>query len=290
MRLLLGISPLVLLLLLVGEQRVGIAGGSPAPFDPSEVVARIVPPRPADAITGSEFARRTSKMRGAARQRAAVAEITRGNVPDFVRHLVPVELSGELHGETVQVVVWVIPDYLAIGSDDDFLRMPLTHPSATEIADRFDCLLPTTRIVDAIFEQAPHHLMPAPLPPGPKMRSSEYYMRHRQLIERQVVGIPPGELIAGHKKDVVLTGRLVQRRGRIAIYGWHRPNGKPIQPLSTVHDARYADYSHGLRLVYSQIRVQGEMRSLYEVLADPELAPLVSDEGAIPSAWELMHP
>jgi len=258
--------------------------------DPSDIVARIIPERPEDAITGTEFARRTTGFKGIARQQAALFELRRGNVPNFLRHLVPVRLSREIAGELVEGIVWVLPDYLAIGSDDDFLRMPLTYYSATDVANRFDCVLPTTRIVDAIFAQAPHHLTPAPLPAGPKMRSSEYYLRHRQLIERQVVGIPPGELIVGHKKDVVLTNRLSTHKDRIAIYGWQRPNGNPIQPLSTIHGARYADYSHGLRLVYDEIWVRGAMRSIYDVLKDPELAPLVSDEGAIPAAWALMHP
>ncbi len=41
-----------------------------------------------------------------------------------------------------------------------------------------------------------------------------------------------GKLIAGHKKDVVITNRLLTMPKRVAIYGWHRPNGSPIQPLA----------------------------------------------------------
>jgi len=151
-------------------------------------------------------------------------------------------------------------------------------------------VLPTTRIVDAVYEQSPYHLVPEPLPPGPKMRSSVYFMRHRKLIERQLAGISLGELVAGHKKDVVLTERLATRLDRIAIYGWHRSVGDPIQPLSTIHGARYADYSHGVRLVWATVLIGGEPRSIYDVLEDPELAPVLSDEGAMPDAWKIMHP
>ena len=191
----------------------------------------------------------------------------------------------------VAATVWVMPDYLAIGSDRDFLRLPLTYPSATEVVNRLGFVLPTCRIVDAVFRQARHHLPPEPLPPGPKMRSIEYYLKHRQLIERDRQGIPLGELIAGHKKDIVLTRRLALRPNRIAIYGWHRPSGDAIQPLSTVHGARYADYSHGVRPVWVTVLVAGEERSIYDVLAGSAAgAALLSDEGGIPNAWRLMHP
>lgn len=249
-----------------------------------------IPPRPADALSGTDFAKTTAAMTGPQRQQAAIAEILKGNVPSFVRLQVPVALSGQLpSGETTTAVVWVSPDYLAIGSDDDFLRMPLTLPSATKVARTFQCVLPTARIVDAVWQQADVHLTPAPLPPGPRMRSSEYYLRHRSLIEGQRGDLPPETLVAGDKKDVVLTPRLFKKRDRIAIYGWHRNNGQPIQPLSTVHGARYADYSHGIRLVSDQVLINGERRSIFDVLADPSLAPLLNAEGAF-DARGLMQP
>ena len=43
-----------------------------------------------------------------------------------------------------------MPDYLAVGSDDDFVRMPMTPQTAQQIADLFGCILPTRKMVDAI--------------------------------------------------------------------------------------------------------------------------------------------
>jgi len=120
------------------------------------------------------------------------------------------------------------------------------------------------------------------------MRSTEYYVRHNNLIETQRTGRPLGELVAGHKKDVVLTNRLLGPE-RIAIYGWHRKDGTPIQGLSTVHGARYADYSHGVRLVYEKVCIDGQLRSIYDVLEDPALAPVLSYEGLIPRIRKLMR-
>jgi hypothetical protein len=253
------------------------------------MTATAIPPRPRQAMTGSQFAQQTADMTGVARQRAAVRQLLSGNVPDFLRHLRPVRL-GSPSGRTA--TVWVTPDYLAIGSDRDFLRIPLTEVSAVQVVTRFAGVLPTTRIVDAVWAQSAFHLEPDPLPPGPWMRSTAYYLRHRALIERRRArsGLPLGVLISGHKKDLVLTNRLLERSGRVAIYGWHHRNGEPIQPLSTVHGARYADYSHGVRLVLETVWVNSEPRSIYDILADPDLAPLLSSEGPMEAAWKLMHP
>jgi hypothetical protein len=250
-----------------------------------------LPARPAGAIGGSEFARRTSGLSSADRDRAVVAELERGNVPSFLGHLTPVKLSPNPGGaQAVAATIWVTPDYLAIGSDDDFLYVPLTYYSATIIADRFGSILPTARMVDAIYEQSAHHLRPAPLPAGPLMRSNLYLSKHQQRIDEQRSGLPLGELISGHKKDLVLTNRLRQLPGRVAIYGWHRAPGDPIQPLSTVHGAQYVDYSHGVRLVSTTVVVDGRPRSIYDALQDSRVAPVLSREGVTRDPWGLMHP
>jgi hypothetical protein len=250
-----------------------------------------LPPRPGDAPGGAEFARRASQLTERGRQHAAMAELRRGNAPEFLRDLRPVELSHRRSdGSQLSGTVWVTPDYLAIGSDDDFLRMPLSLPDALTICDEYGFVLPTRKIVDAIYEQASFHLSPKPMQPGPQMRSTDYLWRHQQLIETQLAGHPHGELVAGHKKDLVLTGRLNSKPGRVAIYGWHRLSGQPIQPLSTVHGENYLDYSHGVRLVSGTMLVDGVRRRILEVLEDPLLAPLLSYESVIGNARTLMRP
>jgi hypothetical protein len=250
-----------------------------------------LPARPADAIGGAEFARRTSGMSSEDRDRAVVAELERGNVPSFLGHLTPVKLTTHAPGgPAVAATIWVTPDYLAIGSDDDFLYVPLNYYSATVVADYFGCVLPTASMVDAIYEQSAHHLTPAPLPAGPLMRSNLYLEKHQQRIDEQRAGLPLGDLISGHKKDLVLSNRLRQCPGRVAIYGWHLGPGHPIQPLSTVHGARYVDYSHGVRLVSDTVVVDSEPRSIYDALQDSQIAPVLSREGVTRDPWGLMHP
>lgn len=280
----------VLAVLLLSPSGSGV-DTAPADETPASLSADWLPARPADAFTGSEFARRTTGFMGSRRQAAALRELRRGNFPDFLRDLKPVKVAdATADGRPATVTFFVMPDYLAIGSEQDFLRIPLTRPSAVAIAREFGFVLPTRKMVDLIYEQADLQLEPIPLPPGPKMRSSPYYLRHQRLIEEQRAGRALGELTSGHKKDVVLTNRLHRKAGRIAIYGWHRTNGDPIQPLSTVHGARYADYSHGVRLVYATVWLDGEPRSIYDLLESPVLAPLLSYEGVIHRVRNLMRP
>ena len=55
----------------------------------------------------------------------------------------------------------------------------------------------------------------------------------------------------------------------------------PIQPLSLLHEASYADYSHGIGWVSSPMVVDGVERPIADVARDPELAGLLSDEGPL---------
>ena len=260
--------------------------------DIQDFLIRKIPSRPYFAMTGSEFAKFVSAMDESMREQAIQAQIALGNIPDFLKKLKPVYLDPIFEdGKTITATIFVMPDYLAIGSDRDFLRMPMNLYTAVEIADRFGFVLPTKKIVDAIFKQSAFHFIPEPMPPGPKMRSTPYYVKHNRKIKEQGLALhcPLDVLVSGQKKDVVLTNRLVRNKGKIAIYGWHYLSGTPIQPLTTVHHAGYADYSHGIRLVGSTILLNGEPHSIYEVLESPKLAEILSDEGAIPAARQIMN-
>jgi hypothetical protein len=249
-----------------------------------------IPPRQHLAITGSEFVDQVSRMDEQDREQAILDQILQGNLPEFLRSLKPVCLQCEFHdGSTLTGTVFVMPDYLAIGSDDDFLRIPMNLHTATAIAFQFGFMLPTPTIVDAIYDQSAYHLKPQPMLPGPQMRSTFYYRAHDQKIKEQCLlsGIPPGELVSGHKKDVVIANRMAQKKDRIAIYGWHQCAGAPIQPLSTVHDSCYADYSHGIRLVSDVVWIDGKPQSIYDVLEDPKLAKVLSTEGVIYNMREM---
>lgn len=243
-----------------------------------------IPGRPRNAATGSALSARLDGATGHTRDATITREILAGNLPEFQRRLVPVTLSGPgADGRQTEITLCVTPDYLALGSDSDFIRVPLGLPSASRIAESFGMMLPTTAMVDAIHAQAQIRLTPSPIAPGPQMASTAWFVRHNATLEgqRRAAGGRLGQLVSGHKKDLVLTPRLQTAQGRVAIYGWHRASGRPIQPLSTVHGAHYADYSHGLRLVSQRAYVDGRPADLRDLLADPRYAAILSREGPI---------
>jgi len=243
------------------------------------------------ALTGSQFVEQVARMDSRAREQAILKQVLAGNFPSFLSKLIPVALSfRQPDGKTLTATIFVMPEYLSIGTDRDFLRIPMNLYSAVAAASRMGFVLPTRKIVNAIYEQSAFHFAPEPMAAGPEMRSTDYYRTHNRKIEEQsrTLGVTQGALVSGHKKDVVMTNLLAGNPGKIAIYGWHRLNGAPIQPLSTVHGACYADYSHGIRLVSETVVVDGKTRSVYDVLQDPVLSKVLSDEGPIPHLREMM--
>jgi hypothetical protein len=261
-----------------------VRAGSPPPGGCPAALTAEIPSRPAAAAEGTEFANQVLGKDSQERERSIEGELSRGNLPPFLRRLKPVTLRSQLaSGRAVSITLCVMPDYLAIGSEGDFLRIPMDLHTATAVAHQFGFVLPTRKMVNAIYEQSEVHLSPEPMEPGPKMSSTAYYVTHNHRIaaQRAALGASPDALTAGHKKDVVMTNLLARNPGRIAIYGWHRHDGRPIQPLSTVHGASYADYSHGIRLVSKVVFVDGEATSIYRVLEDPAWASVLSDEGPV---------
>jgi hypothetical protein len=266
------------------------AGRIDSPISVSALI-RNIPTGVHEALSGSQFAAYAERLDARNREQAILKEVLAGNLPKFLTNLVPVALSyRDPNGRTLTATIFVMPEYLAIGSDRDFLRIPMNLHTASAVANQLGFILPTKKIVNAIYEQSAFHFSPTPMTPGPQMRSTEYYRIHNEKIEQQsrALGIKPGALVSGHKKDVVVTNLLASNPGRIAIYGWQRLNGAPIQPLSTVHGACYADYSHGIRLVSETVLVAGQARSIYDVLQDPILSRVLSDEGPIPNLRALM--
>lgn len=244
-------------------------------------LARAIPRRPSGATTGSAFFAGLGGLSGTERDQRVIDELARGNVPNFLRDLQPVTFRGQdARGADTEIVVCVTPDYLALGSDRDYVRVPLGLPAAARIAGRFDMTLPTPRIVDAVYAQADVRLSPSPMQPGPQMSSTPYLLRHNTTIEGQLHG--RGGLVAGQKKDVVMASRMANAPGRVAIYGWHRSATSPIQPVSTVHGANYADYSHGIRLVSKTAFLNGRAVSLDELLSSSRYAYLLNKEGPLP--------
>ena len=247
-----------------------------------------LPDRPPNAPSGSEFARRVASHDLNEREREIFSQMMAGNVPNFLRKLCPVHVSNAKDGRTNTATFYAAPDYLAIGSDEDYFLMPISPNTAQRIADAWGCSLPTRKMVNDIYTAAEVKLAPATMTPGPAMTTISVFSNHNAIVRAQraeyLTAHPLGALVAGHQKDVVIAAGLAAAPGKVAIYGWHQTNARPIQPLYLQHAAFWVDYSQCTRLVQQKMSVDGESKTVAEVLADPAFADLLSDEGTIAEA------
>ncbi len=237
----------------------------------------LLPDRKTDAICGNAFFKHIATMKWDEREPLMIKEILSGNVPNFLRRLVPIHVViKDSLGEKLFATYYVTSDYLSIGSSSDFARVPMTPMSAQQIADSLHCFLPTRKMVNDIYAQA--KVRPEPLPMFAYRDSAVTFYQHHLMIEGQRKSHKG--LIAGIKKDVVISSQITSNRkpNRVAIYGWHKQDGKPIQPLYTGHVDWYVDYSHGIRLVYRVIMINGRKYDYTEVLSSEKLRRVLCDE------------
>ena len=235
-----------------------------------------IPERKRNAVSGAAFIESIAALPRSDREAAIKRELLAGNVPSFLRRLQRIQVTApDSDGVSHTIQYDVMPDYLAIGSDRDFVRMPMTPYTAQAVCDVFGFVLPTRRMVGDIWKQARVKVEPRPL--IEQRESPLTFLQHNQIIEQQLKGRGRGGVIAGIKKDIVVTPKL-DRPDRVAIFGWHRENGEPIQPLYTGHVDWYVDYSHGARPVRRTMIVDGVSRTFEDVLSDPKLRYLLSDE------------
>lgn len=266
------------------------AAPAPAAAEPAIDPAPFTPPRlrfPArtTSISGAALAAQWRSLPLAERELRVKAQFAAGNVPDRLATLAPVTVSEEIDGEWRTITVWCAPDYFAIGTDTDDLRMPLSPQTAQWLCDQLDCVLPTPRLVDRIWLQAKAKVIPQPISPKDHdIASLQIFAVHDRMVDAQACRERPDVLVAGHKKDVVLSTLLQAWPDRVVIYGWHRRDGAAIQPKSKAHTTSHVDYSHGVRLIARAALLDGQPTTIDAVLADPKLCVLLSDEGPLAPA------
>ncbi|HVT84236.1 MAG TPA: hypothetical protein VHD35_03495 [Chitinophagaceae bacterium] len=229
-------------------------------------------------MTGNEFYHEAFAMKWQARDSFVLKEILAGDIPSFLKKFVAVHTSiiDSVTGKTIKATYYVAPDYLSLGTDKDWARINITPKAAQQIADSFNCFLPTRKMVDDIYKAAKVKLEPVPMY---AFRDSTPTMwQHHLIIEGQRSGRKG--LIAGIQKDVVISGKISRdpKQDRVAIYGWHKLDGTPIQPLYTGHIFWWVDYSQGIRLIYRKIKVGKKWMDYMDVLKDPVLQKLLCDE------------
>jgi len=246
-----------------------------------------IPLRSGDAIQGDAFMESIKNLSFADREVAIQKELSTGNLPWFMREMKEIESTfNDANGNSHQLKYRVMPDYLAIGSDSNFCRVPMGPITAQRVADFFGTCMPTRKLVDDIYANAEIKVAPVTyLPVGNNNERVEKFIEHNTAIQDQFdnAGGLLGQLFGGTKKDVVLSNKIIDpaRTHHVTIYGWHRLNGEAIQPLTNIHIDTYVDYSHGIRYLDSEIHVDGGLKTIQNILKDPLLYKLLSDEHGV---------
>ncbi len=245
------------------------------------------------AFSGSEFSKsiRDSTLSLEERENIIFNEIQTGNIPGFYRKLSLIRDTAIIMGQINTIRYYVLPDFLAIGSDSDYFYCPMRPQLAQRVADLLGSSLPTRKISDRIYHSAKVKMMPQPIPPSKAMITVPVFERHTRMVQQQreqsIRKYPLGCLVAGNKKDVVISNKIFNDKNqlRVVIYGWHKPDGKAIQPLHNGHTSDHVDYSHGIRLIQNKLWINGKKSTLSAILGSEILHPLLSDEGVISKAY-----
>lgn len=248
-----------------------------------------IPGRPSGAPTGTQFVESLKRDGltgpGPKREDRIFEQLVSGNIPDFMRIVRPVAVANAR--------IYVMPDYLCVGSDEDYVYVPMNPMTFQKVCDSYGAVMPTRKMVDAIWKAAEVKVAPQPMGPpqypyGSDMMTTARFAVHSEWCRRSIAkamekaNARPGDLTGGHKKDVVIC-RSVQAPAdkKVAIYGWHLLNGKPIQGPNIqdeAHEITYVDYAHGARAVSLVCELDGSRRSVVEILKNPLLAKALSDE------------
>lgn len=103
-------------------------------------------PTPPSPMTGTEFKDNFLKKPVGERKAYVLQLLKEGYIPDFLRD--PVKVTKIVDGHTV--TYYAMPDMLAIGTDGDYVPIPLSADMVQAIALEYNMVPPTARMVEQI--------------------------------------------------------------------------------------------------------------------------------------------
>lgn len=240
---------------------------------------------------------------------ALIDLIKRGEHPAI--NWVPVPVSAKVGGKTITGTVMVSADCIAVGDEEDFVRINVGHVAAECIAIHFDAYLVTSRVEDFSFINAAVRIDVNTQDPTSHMADTSAMLKHHRDIEADRAG-RSGLIRPVGKITPSATHKIDGKPTRCANYGlhfmsgpnkagtfpayqpttYHAENGRVMrvwQPgPSTAHVSFFTDYSHVVILMKKTMIVDGvgEM-SIPGVIAHDVYSWLISSEGPM---TRLRHP
>jgi hypothetical protein len=237
-----------------------------------------------DPMILSTILKKLTSVSNSARETHIGTCLTEEALPAFLWHLKSITVVSGNH----KLVYQVMPDYLCLGEDTSYMHIPMVPTTAINWMRTHNFSLPTKTMVDQIYKQSEVKIKPITWNAMYDKAAQKYNRDSTHAYNEQskrIQGLfaatnkPVGTLVAGHKKDVVLSNGLVNHRGNVAIYGWFNKDGTVIQGLNaSSHSVNYVDYSHGLRMVSNVCVLDGVETTLQAIWDDPKLCNLIHDE------------
>lgn len=168
--------------------------------------------------------------------------------------------------------------------DQSRFRFTVSAALAQQCADLVSASLLTTKISDLAYQQATILLPATVLPPGPDMSTTTQSKAWNRILEQHRAGREG--LLRDCGKAWILSNTPNAGAVNYGFYDSQAPytnrHGiKMWQTLGTKHNAWHVDYSQTLLLMQEICVVDGEATTVTELLQDPELCSLISDEGVI---------
>ena len=270
-----------------------LPGGTPAPHPKLSKAPWHVARTPV-GLPGSEWLELYAKVDPGdelARHRLVLEQVALHNMPDTWDDWVTVTV----HGRKGTVVAFeVSPHGLRIGTNSDWVEVPLDGPHAAAAAEILGHTLCTAWMAQQVYVQAKkhggaiHYFAAAEIanslrlngwnnnvPDGAKMKSPEFFQQRSILLQNWLDdhAIAPGTLVAGYFKTVVPPVDGLTRHGGLEMLGGYTDQGERIQSLSGgFHGRIFFDYSHNIRLAKNVIRVQGQAMTLAEFFSSTKYA------------------
>lgn len=264
----------------------GVTGAASAPsstVNPKAAVNTTAPPSsPAPPPNG------TLSTSLATREQQILEAIAGG---DGIIEWVPITSSA--NGHTATILVTRRPVAIQMGGGK--LIVSASFRTAQKIADMLGASMLTSKVSDLMWQQAQTRLQPTNRPwvtDGSMGNTARMFEQSAYLEQR--AGGSTG--ITGNEgKDWILTKRFwtgpdtpegtKSSRHNSSNYGWYlSPSSTAvIQSNGMAHDKNHADYSQLLRFMQSTVIVDGSPMQMQQVLSDPVLSALVSDEGPLPA-------
>ena len=168
-------------------------------------------------------------------------------------------------------------------------RFQVNATLAQKCADLLGASLTTAKINNLSYQQAKIKLPATLLPPGPEMVTTSKSKVWNTALEKKRKSLKVEGLVRDCGKAWILSNKLGLRNNIAINYGFYDPRapysnkiGQQMwQTLGTRHDNTHTDYSQTLLLMSASCQVDGQEMKVCEVMKDPTLCKLISDEGVL---------